>query len=45
MEKFDIITIRFKNWEVENDIENVIIKIRNIVNERLKSPPLGGVGG
>jgi very-short-patch-repair endonuclease len=45
MEKFDIITIRFKNWEVENEIENVIIKIKNIANELLKSPPLGGLGG
>ena len=44
MEKFDIKVIRFKNWEVENDIENVIIKIKNIVNERLNSPPWG-VGG
>jgi very-short-patch-repair endonuclease len=44
MEKFDIEIIRFKNWEVENDIENVIIKIKTIVNERLKSPPLGGWG-
>jgi len=42
--KFDIKIIRFKNWEVENDIENVIIKIKNIVNELLKSPPLGGWG-
>src|SRR5450759_2319826 len=41
MEKFDTKIIRFKNWEVENDIENVIIKIKNIVNELLKSPPLG----
>jgi len=45
MEKFGIKTIRFKNWEVENDIDDVIIKIKNIVNKRLKSPPSGGLGG
>lgn len=45
MEKFDIRVIRFKNWEVENDIENVIIKIITVINERLKTPPLGGLGG
>jgi very-short-patch-repair endonuclease len=44
MEKFDIKIIRFKNLEVENEIENVILKIKTIVNERLQ-PPLGGVGG
>jgi very-short-patch-repair endonuclease len=41
MEKFDIKIIRFKNYEVENEIENEITKIKNIVNERLKSPPWG----
>jgi very-short-patch-repair endonuclease len=38
MEKLGIIVIRFRNYEVENDIENVISKIQTIVKERLKSP-------
>jgi very-short-patch-repair endonuclease len=41
MEKFGIRVIRFRNSEVENDIENVISKIQSIVKERLKSPPWG----
>ena len=45
MEKFDIKIIRFENWEVENELENVITQIKIIVNESLKSPPLGGLGG
>jgi very-short-patch-repair endonuclease len=44
MEKFDIKIIRFKNDEVEKDIEKVISEIKNIVNDRLKVP-LGGFRG
>ena len=41
MEKFFIKIIRFTNYEVENKIEEVIEKITNTVNQRLKSPPWG----
>ncbi len=41
MEKFDIKTIRFKNNEVENDIEKVVTDIKSIVIKRLESPPWG----
>jgi very-short-patch-repair endonuclease len=41
MEKFGIIVIRFKNIEIENNIEEVVSEIETIVNERLKSPPWG----
>ena len=41
MEKYYIETIRFKNYEVENDIEKVISQIENLVIARLKSPPWG----
>ncbi len=41
MERFGIKVIRFKNSEVENDIDKVINKIETTVNERLKSPPWG----
>lgn len=41
MEQFDIQVIRFKNEEVENDIENVIKKIESTIAQRLKSPPWG----
>jgi len=41
MEKFFIKIIRFTNYEVENKIDEVIEKITNIVNQRLKSPPWG----
>ena len=41
MEKFFIKIIRFINYEVENEIDEVIEKITNIVNQRLKSPPWG----
>ena len=41
MEKFFIKIIRFTNYEVENKIDEVIEKITNIVNQRLKSPHWG----
>jgi very-short-patch-repair endonuclease len=44
MEKFGHKVIRFRNSEVENDIEKVICKIQSIVKERLKVP-LGGFRG
>ena len=39
MEKFFIKIIRFTNYEVENEIDEVIEKITNTVNRCLKSPP------
>jgi len=42
MEKFFIKIIRFINYEVENEIDEVIESITNAVNQRLKSP-LGGL--
>jgi hypothetical protein len=41
MEKFYIEVIRFKNYEIENDIDKVINKITELVNKRLESPPWG----
>ncbi len=41
MERFDIQVIRFKNEEIENDIENVIKRIEDTIKHRLKSPPWG----
>jgi very-short-patch-repair endonuclease len=41
MEIFGIKVMRFKNQEVENDIERVIFEIQTLVKERLKSPPRG----
>jgi very-short-patch-repair endonuclease len=41
MEKYLIKVIRFQNSEVENDIENVIYKIKDEVEKRIKSPPWG----
>ncbi len=41
MEQFDIQVIRFKNEEIENDIESVIKKIESTVKQRLKSSPWG----
>jgi very-short-patch-repair endonuclease len=41
MEKFGFKIIRFRNSEVENDIEKVITGIKSIVNKRLESPPWG----
>ena len=41
MEMFLIKVIRFTNFEVENKIYEVIEKITNTVNQRLKSPPWG----
>ena len=41
MEQFDIQVIRFRNEEIENDIENVIKKIESTIKQRLKSPPWG----
>jgi very-short-patch-repair endonuclease len=36
MERFDLKVIRFRNDEVENDIENVIQRIEEIVKSRLE---------
>jgi very-short-patch-repair endonuclease len=41
MEKYGIRVIRFTNREVEEHMENVINKIKTIVNERIISPPWG----
>ena len=41
MEKFGIKVIRFTNKEVEASIDSVVSNIKNIVNERIKSPPWG----
>jgi very-short-patch-repair endonuclease len=41
MERFDIEVIRFKNEEVENNIENVLKRIEERILHRLKSPPWG----
>jgi cyclase len=41
MEKFGILVLRVTKTEVETSLEKVIIKIRTLVNERLKSPPWG----
>jgi very-short-patch-repair endonuclease len=38
MEKFGIKVIRFTNFEIENNIVEVIYRIETIVNERLKNP-------
>jgi very-short-patch-repair endonuclease len=44
LEKIGVIVFRFRNSEVENDIERVIIKIQSIVKNVLKVP-LGGFRG
>jgi very-short-patch-repair endonuclease len=41
MERFGIKVIRFKNNEVENEIEKVLPELQSIVKERLQSPPRG----
>jgi very-short-patch-repair endonuclease len=41
MEKYGILVIRFDNLEVENNIEDVIKRIENVVQRRIKSPPWG----
>lgn len=41
MEKYGIKVIRFSNFEVENKIDEVILKITNEIKERLQSPPWG----
>jgi very-short-patch-repair endonuclease len=38
MEKFGITVIRFKNYEVENNIEKVVSKIEDTVKELLQNP-------
>ena len=44
MERFGIKVIRFTNFEVENNIEKVIMRIETTVIERIKSPPWGIYG-
>ena len=41
LERFDIQVIRFKNEEVENNMETVIKRIESTIIDRLKSPPWG----
>ena len=41
MEKFYIEVIRFKNYEIEHDIDEVINKITERLKKRLESPPGG----
>ncbi len=41
MENYCIKVIRFNNSDVENDIKNVVKKIENEVEIRMKSPPWG----
>jgi very-short-patch-repair endonuclease len=41
LEKFDIKVIRFKNSQIENDIEKVVFEIKTTVNQLLKSPSWG----
>jgi very-short-patch-repair endonuclease len=41
MEKYSIKVIRFTNSEVENKIDDVIIKIENEIKSRIQSPPWG----
>lgn len=41
MEKYYIKVIRFSNSEIENNIEDVLKKIRNEVISRIESPPWG----
>jgi very-short-patch-repair endonuclease len=41
IERYEIGVIRFTNEEVIKNIEKVVNKIKVIINERVKSPPLG----
>jgi very-short-patch-repair endonuclease len=41
MEKWFIKVIRFSNSEVENKIDDVILKIENEIKSRIQSPPWG----
>ena len=41
MERYNISVIRFKNSEIETDVEKVVIEIERAVNQLLKSPPWG----
>ncbi len=41
MEPFDIQVIRFKNEEIENNIETVIKQIETTIKHLLESPPWG----
>jgi very-short-patch-repair endonuclease len=41
MGKFGIKVIRFTNFEVENSVEKVIMRIETTVIERIKSPSWG----
>ena len=44
MEKYSIKVIRFKNSDVENNIENVVNQIENEVRKRILKSPLGDLG-
>ena len=41
LDRFDIQVIRFKNYEIEKNIENVINHIKTKVEQLLLSPPWG----
>jgi very-short-patch-repair endonuclease len=41
IEKFGIKIIRFKNDEVNSDIENILKKIETVIKGRIKRPPWG----
>jgi very-short-patch-repair endonuclease len=41
MEKYYIKVMRFKNQDIENKIDKVLISIENEVRTRIKSPPWG----
>jgi very-short-patch-repair endonuclease len=45
IEKFGIKVIRFRNDEIENNIDQVVTNIKRIVQTRLESPPSGGIRG
>jgi very-short-patch-repair endonuclease len=45
MDKYFIKVLRFKNSDVENDIEQVVRRIQIEVSARIKSPPRGGFSG
>jgi very-short-patch-repair endonuclease len=41
LEKYNITVVRFRNSEIDNDIEKVVKEIKSTVIEILKSPPWG----
>jgi very-short-patch-repair endonuclease len=45
LSKFGITEIRFSNWEVENQIERVLDRIKNSLEHLYPLPPIGGRAG